>query len=201
MSDSQILFSTAISNVTPDEKIWLERWLKDKAEQSNVGFEWGWEKATDDSTHLYIYTDVVFGGDIEQLVEFEQAFLAEWRPDSTFREKYARVETDHNNFGGGVVIITATEQRWFNTYQMLMLDQAETLIRRALDHSEIMATQSGETANPYQLAPSAGNSSLQEEVLLPLNEALKTLGLSPSELWREARKEFVQAIEAEKETV
>jgi hypothetical protein len=186
MSDSQILFSAAISNVIPEEKPWLEAWLKDKAEQrGGVGFEWSFEQAADDSTYLYVHTDTVFGGDIEQLAEFAQAFLAEWRPDGTFRVEYAIVETDFDSFSGGVVIITATKQRWFNTHQMLMLDQTEALIRHALEHAETMATPFDGAANPYL---EVGNSILAEELLIPLNEALKTLGLSPSELWRQAEQ-------------
>ena len=185
MSDSQVLFSTAVRNVTAEEKAWLEALLKDKEQSGGVGFEWSFEQAADDSTYLYVHADTVFGGDIEQLAEFAQAFLAEWRPDGTFRVEYAIVETDFDAFSGGVVIITATGQRWFRTHQMLMLDQVERLIRRALEHAETMATQFDGTANPYL---EVGNSILAEELLIPLNEALKTLGLPPSELWRQAEQ-------------
>ena len=185
MSDSQVLFSTAVRNVTAEEKAWLEALLKDKEQSGGVGFEWSFEQAADDSTYLYLHADTVFGDDIEQLAEFAQAFLAEWRPDSTFKMEYATVDTDHDAFGGGAVIITATGQRWFNTYQMLMLDQAEALIRRALERAETMASQFNEAANPYL---EMGTIIFQEELLIPLNEALKTLGLSPSELWRQAEQ-------------
>ena len=54
-----------------------------------------------------------------------------------------------------------------------------------------MATQFDGTANPYL---EIGHSILQEEMLIPLNEALVVLGMRPSELWPETPRPLDQSL-------
>ena len=187
MSVPLILFSAEISNVTSQEQAWIERLLKEKAGQSfnNIGFSWSFEKYPDGSTFLYIPVNHERGGDIERLAAFVRAFLAKWRPDDTFKMQYAALDVDGDAYGGGVVVLTATEQRRYSAEQALKLAEVEASIRRALDHAETVSTVFDGQTNPYL---EVGNSFLQEELLIPLNEALISLGLSPSELWQTAQE-------------
>jgi hypothetical protein len=119
MSNAITLFSAAITNVTLAEKAWLEAQLEvQTAADDESSFAWSFEQRSDSSTYLHLYADPEFGGDIDRVADFAQKFLAEWRPDEVFALEFANVADSSSfdsTFGGGAVLITATEQRWLNT--------------------------------------------------------------------------------------
>lgn len=208
MSNYFTLFSGAIGNITLEERRWIERKIQElttvEAEKNrelaggssvgveDIGFLWEFgEDQTDHSTYFLIYADE--SGDLEVVAKFVQEFLATWSPDKEFRMSWANIADTpvSGGFGGGAFVVTATETRWFNTEQWLMMqdshnsegnknDSVETAIRQAITYIESEAwrdaTNHLDLVNRVYLNPHH----LAREILVSLNLALVNLGQSPS---------------------
>lgn len=208
MSNYYTLFSGAIGNITLEERRWIERKIQEltttEAEKNrelflgssagveDIGFLWEFgEDSIDHSTYFLIYADE--SGDLEVVAKFVQEFLATWSPDKEFRMSWANIADTpvSGGFGGGAFVVTATETRWFNTEQWLMMqdgynsegnknDRIESTIRQAITYIESEAWRDATNyldlvnrvyLNPHHLA---------RETLVALNQALINLGQSPS---------------------
>ncbi len=127
-------FSTAIESLSEDEAAWLKRVLQDTWDLDPDGSEYAWlieqmdETDTDlegwpsfghqfkengDKPYLWVYSEE--SGNIEHVAGLVQAFLAKFRPDVTVSLEWAETcsKPAVDSFGGGAVVVTATEQHWF----------------------------------------------------------------------------------------
>lgn len=142
MSNYFTLFSTLINDITPEERSWVEAYLAARIQEEtkvddidtddvedapDIGFAWSFEKAHDGSIYLHLYSEE-YGGDVDKVADFVQAFLAAYRPDDVFKMEFANTGDSPgaiDAFGGGAVIVTAAGQRWMNTGLWLAQQESE----------------------------------------------------------------------------
>lgn len=132
MSNYYTLFSTSINDITPTERSWIDQYLaariqeetegedvyRENAEYTpDIGFTWDFVQAHAGSTYLHLYSQEC-GGDVDKVAAFVQAFLSACRPEGVFKMEFANTGDSPgaiDAFGGGAMVVTASEQRWMNT--------------------------------------------------------------------------------------
>lgn len=192
MSNYFTLFCTILPNLSPEEKSWIEAWLKARAaldEDGDVGFEWAVEVGHNQLPYLHIYTEDLVGGDYRAVATFIQEFLKTWRPHETFTMEWAEVGDSPgaiDSFTGGAMRVTAWTQRVYRLSDFMK--EEETIadpIREAIGNLEALypAPHLG-GANPYLEDPQ--HFSPTTHLLIRLNQALIALNQAPSSLYLKA---------------
>lgn len=99
----------ALSDLTEAEKDWIEKELDTP---DDLDHSYYFDRSIQGSD-LWIYTEE--SGTPEDVADFLQAFLSEFRPDQYVTFEWANVcnKPVLNAFGGGGAIVTAKETIWF----------------------------------------------------------------------------------------
>ncbi|MCL4303471.1 MAG: hypothetical protein KJ077_47735 [Anaerolineae bacterium] len=191
MSNYFTLFCTTLSNLSPEEKSWIEAWLKARAaqdEDGDVGFEWAVEVGHNQLPYLHIYTEDLVGGDYRAVATFIQEFLKTWRPHETFTMEWAEVGDSPgaiDGFTGGAMRVTAWTQRFYRLSDFMKEETITDPIREAIGNLEALypAPHLG-GANPY--LEDLQHFSPTTHLLIRLNQALIALNQAPSPLYLKA---------------
>ena len=125
MADNYQQFSEEIKKLTPKEEKWLRDLLATHEtrksflfearryidEGEDLGFSWSF----DDELGLWVYAEDAVN--IEHIVLLVRAFLKKFRPKTCWTLEYAETcsKPRIGAFGGGAVIVTATNAQWLST--------------------------------------------------------------------------------------
>lgn len=126
MANYYTQFSLEVTDLTDDEVAWLKHVLRGEKDEPNpelaaiLGDEMVWfETEFVEPAGLWIHSGE--SGSPDQAAEFLQEFLRKFRPDRVIGFGWAdtcskpRLDT----FGGGAVVVSATDFSWVNTHEWL----------------------------------------------------------------------------------
>lgn len=111
MANNYTQFSEALAEIKPEGIAWLKEQLEEGGP-----FEGCCEFEFETESSLWIYAEE--SGDLEQTVDLVQQYLQKFDPDYAWTMTWASWcgKPRIGEFGGGAVVVTATEQRWMNTW-------------------------------------------------------------------------------------
>ena len=133
MADNYTLFSATLDNITEEERVWWEEevsplsidadeddikvfafkmGIEEEAAEYYPEFEWAYQAY---HNHIWIYSEE--GGNLENVANTVKTFLAKFRPNEIWSMEFAFTcsKPRIGEFGGGAMIVTATDIKWLNT--------------------------------------------------------------------------------------
>ncbi len=112
---SDIYFHSYITNLTAAEQTWLTSEL---AGCSDGQYSTAYGEVENGA--LDLYSDEESPAELDVVAEMLQDFIRRFRPDETLRFGYARIcESNEDESGGGVIIVTAADITWRSTDEFL----------------------------------------------------------------------------------
>ena len=162
MANNYTRFSEGIDGITPEERAWIESqldadsWDPDAPLEWNaplddglVGFEWELQETspngqlTEGESYLWLYDEE--SGDLDQVGNFVQAFLAKFRPGQCFTMTFSNSCSSPRlgEFSGGGVFVTKEGYEVFYAYDWLAgcLDQfRRAAVPQAADQPDGIST-------------------------------------------------------------
>lgn len=129
MADNYQQFSEEIKKLTPKEEKWLRDLLatpetresfllearRHVDEEEDLDFSWSFDDDEVEGMGLWVYAEDA--GNIEHVVLLVRAFLKKFRPKTCWTLEYADTcsRPRIGAFGGGAVLVTATDAQWLST--------------------------------------------------------------------------------------
>lgn len=112
----------------------------DGAYGGNVGFEYEfYEKHDEKGRYLWIYAEE--HGYVDRVAHLVQKFLRQFRPDETWSLTYSVTcsKPRVSDFGGGAVVVSATDIKWFNAWDFVEEQKHKSKLRIIVEISDGVA--------------------------------------------------------------
>ena len=166
MADNYLEFSELLTNLSDEEVAWLDNQLDivhlrdgveveksnatwtgcrayrdmpdyDGAYGGDVGFEYEfYEQHDEKGRYLWIYAEE--HAYVDRVAHLVQKFLRQFRPDETWSLTYSVTcsKPRVGDFGGGAVVVSATDIKWFNAWDFVEEQKHKSKLRIIVEISD-----------------------------------------------------------------